>query len=117
MGVNPKYLRFLFGIGMLSITGLQISYVNAQQEIAGQNLNEQLDALNKGFTERMDPAVVKNIQDAVDEVTNAGILENVKKTGDQAPDFTLPDATGEEVQLSKLLKQGPVVLTWYRGNW
>ena len=37
--------------------------------------------------------------------------------GDQAPDFTLPNAIGKEVQLRDLLKSGPVVLTFYRGTW
>ena len=37
--------------------------------------------------------------------------------GDRAPDFTLPNADGEPVQLSDLLVDGPVVLTFYRGAW
>jgi peroxiredoxin Q/BCP len=34
-------------------------------------------------------------------------------TGDQAPDFTLPDQTGTPVTLSELLANGPVVLFFY----
>jgi peroxiredoxin len=37
--------------------------------------------------------------------------------GDQAPNFTLTNQTGEEVSLEALLEQGPVVLLWYRGGW
>jgi peroxiredoxin len=37
--------------------------------------------------------------------------------GDEAPDFTLPDAFGRTVRLGDLLDQGPVVLTFYRGAW
>lgn len=37
--------------------------------------------------------------------------------GAQAPDFRLPNAFGEPVQLSDLLANGPVVLTFYRGAW
>ncbi len=39
------------------------------------------------------------------------------QVGDKAPDFTLKDAQGKDVTLSEALKQGPVVLTWYRGGW
>ncbi|MGP1420614.1 MAG: peroxiredoxin-like family protein [Tannerella sp.] len=39
------------------------------------------------------------------------------KQGDKVKDFTLKNAKGEEVNLSVLLKKGPVVLTWYRGGW
>jgi peroxiredoxin Q/BCP len=35
------------------------------------------------------------------------------KVGDKAPDFTLPDAEGKPVTLSKLLQQGPVILAFY----
>src|ERR1700688_4386736 len=37
--------------------------------------------------------------------------------GDPAPDFTLLDAAGRPVTLSELLTDGPVVLTFYRGEW
>ncbi len=37
--------------------------------------------------------------------------------GDRAPDFVLPNATGQSVRLSDLLADGPVVLTFYRGAW
>ena len=39
------------------------------------------------------------------------------QVGDPAPDFTLPDAYGKPVTLSTLLKSGPMVLTFYRGDW
>ncbi len=37
--------------------------------------------------------------------------------GDKAPDFTLPNAHGEEKSLSDFLKDGPVILSFYRGGW
>lgn len=37
--------------------------------------------------------------------------------GTAAPDFTAPAAEGGEVRLSELLKEGPVVLVFYRGSW
>lgn len=44
-------------------------------------------------------------------------LSSSLNVGDKAPDFTLTDATGTEVNLGMLLKEGSVVLTWYRGGW
>ena len=115
MRINLNLAGILLTLGMTS--GLQPAFVSAQQATDNQSLQEQLDATNKGFTERMEQAVVQNIETAITELSATGILDKVKKVGDLAPDFTLPDATGKEVQLSSLLKQGPVVLTWYRGNW
>lgn len=47
----------------------------------------------------------------------AGLAERSRRTGQAAPDFTLPDAAGRPVALAELLKSGPVVLVFYRGNW
>jgi len=37
--------------------------------------------------------------------------------GDKAPQFSLPNANGEQVNLANLLEEGSVVLTFYRGVW
>ncbi|SIS75762.1 peroxiredoxin-like family protein [Salimicrobium salexigens] len=37
--------------------------------------------------------------------------------GTKAPDFTLPAADGTNVRLYEKLKQGPVIMTFYRGSW
>jgi peroxiredoxin len=50
-------------------------------------------------------------------VVESGVVEQAKTIGDDAPNFTLPDAAGDEVRLADLLAEGPVVLVWYRGGW
>jgi peroxiredoxin Q/BCP len=35
------------------------------------------------------------------------------KVGDKAPDFALSDTEGRQVQLSKLLEQGPVIVAFF----
>ena len=37
--------------------------------------------------------------------------------GERAPDFTLPNQVGKEVRLADRLAAGPVVLSFYRGEW
>ena len=54
---------------------------------------------------------------ATAELEASGLAEQSLSVGATAPDFSLPNATGEEVTLSKLLAQGPVVLAFYRGGW
>src|SRR5438128_11788052 len=39
------------------------------------------------------------------------------KAGDSAPDFILPDAQGNPVRLYSLLREGRVVVVFYRGGW
>jgi peroxiredoxin len=60
--------------------------------------------------------IAARINAAVDEIaasrTAGGLM-----VGDRAPSFDLPNALGRNVQLSRRLESGPVVLTFYRGEW
>ena len=39
------------------------------------------------------------------------------RTGDRAPDFTLPSNRGDMQSLSQYLVKGPVLLAFHRGTW
>ena len=39
------------------------------------------------------------------------------KEGVVAPDFTLPDENNDFITLSKVLENGPVILSFFRGDW
>lgn len=47
----------------------------------------------------------------------SGIVRKSLQVGQEAPDFALPNATGGVVSLSSLLQEGPVVISFYRGEW
>ena len=47
----------------------------------------------------------------------APIREGPPQPGETAPDFELPDSTGEMRRLSELCAWGPLVLLFYRGHW
>lgn len=81
------------------------------------SLTEQLEAANESFRARSPATMLQSIDAAVAHVAASGIVAKAIKQGDRAPDFELPDATGKRVRLSALLARGPVILTWYRGNW
>ena len=53
----------------------------------------------------------------MDRVRAAGTVKNALKVGQPAPHFTLPDAFGHQVSLQSLLAKGPVVISFYRGEW
>jgi peroxiredoxin len=46
-----------------------------------------------------------------------GSIPHGLKPGDKAPDFTGYDQKGKQVELKKILEQGPVILFFYRGKW
>ncbi len=57
------------------------------------------------------------MEQATQKLRESGIIDNVKKEGDQYIDFTLPNIEGKKIKLSDKLKDGPVILTFYRGGW
>lgn len=52
-----------------------------------------------------------------DTLVATGIANDALTVGDDAPDFSLPNVTGELITLAELLAHGPVVLSFYRGGW
>jgi peroxiredoxin len=57
------------------------------------------------------------ITDDMDRVRSSGVLDHALKVNDSVPDFSLPDAFGHQISLKALLKKGPVVISFYRGEW
>jgi peroxiredoxin len=79
---------------------------------AGQTQSEELGVITASIPE----AIGTRITDGVAEIKASGVAPGLS-VGDHAPDFTLLDALGTPVTLSELLARGPVVLTFYRGEW
>jgi hypothetical protein len=80
-------------------------------------LQEKLDEYKKSFLEKAPPEAVAVMQRATQDLKNSGILDKVLKAGESAPEFSLPDENGNLVELKGLLAQGPVVISFYRGQW
>ncbi|MEL7360112.1 MAG: peroxiredoxin-like family protein [Cyanobacteria bacterium J06560_6] len=80
-------------------------------------LSAQLKDYQDGFLQKANTDTISTMSQATTELANSGIVDNSLKVGDTAPDFTLPDPTGKQVKLSELLKEGPVVINFYRGQW
>ena len=76
-------------------------------------LKERLDQQRS----RMGPAGRAAWQDLVDRLARAGVADRVLKSGATLPDFVLPNAEGRLVTSEELLARGPLVLTFYRGEW
>ena len=80
-------------------------------------LSKQLKNYQAGFLEKAPQAAVETMSKATADLEKSGIVNNSLKVGEKAPDFELPAPTGKQVKLSALLKNGPVVLNFYRGEW
>jgi peroxiredoxin len=63
------------------------------------------------------PTAYRALLDDVTEVLRQAALSSVLKAGDPMPDFVLPDANGELVCSDDLLRKGPLVVVFFRGEW
>jgi AhpC/TSA family len=81
------------------------------------SLQERLDAYKADFEKKLPPEKLAIMHRATEDLRRSGILEHVRKVGDIIPEFTLPNLRGEQVSSAELHRQGPLVVTFYRGVW
>ena len=79
------------------------------------SLREQL--VDQASKSQMPPEVKAKMAKHLQGLTDSDLIDGALKTGDKAPNFTLKDHLGNERSLSEFLKDGSVILSWYRGGW
>lgn len=80
-------------------------------------LQQQIETLQGQLAEQLPAELLAELSKSITTLVQTGVAQQSVKVGERAPDFTLPDVFGKPVALSELLKHGPVVLTFYRGEW
>ncbi|NJO81457.1 MAG: AhpC/TSA family protein [Blastochloris sp.] len=78
---------------------------------------QQIDEFIAQQVSRLPAELLDDLTSPIQELVESRAAEKALQEGSKAPDFTLPDEHGQPVTLSKLLEQGPVVITFYRGVW
>lgn len=81
------------------------------------SLKADLDKRKADFEEKATDEKKKIYAEGIQAVVNDKIVENALQVGDTAVNFTLKNASGNEVTLYDELENGPVILMWYRGGW
>lgn len=80
-------------------------------------LQESLDKLKQQIEGRMPGEFVEIMHQSTRDLEATGIGDKILKPGDTAPQFELKNQRGETVSSSELLKNGSLVITFYRGVW
>lgn len=86
------------------------------KSLATVNLNEQLRRM-RDSAQKMPPEKKKILDDAIENLRKSGLTEKALKVGQTMPAFSLPNAHGQIIRLQDLLKNGPLIVTFYRGSW
>jgi len=110
------FLPLLF-VACTSEPEAEVTDVPAMEVLPYIPLQDTLDAKKAAFEAKADPKKMRIYAEGIEAVRASGVLETARQVGDTAPDFTLNNATGQPVRLYEVLKNGPVILTWYRGGW
>lgn len=85
-------------------------------------LQERLDQFKKSFESGAPPYnaphdAIETMHRATAELKATGIEEQALKVGDRAPSFTLFNQDHVQVSSADLLRQGPLVVSFFRGHW
>jgi hypothetical protein len=85
-------------------------------------LQSRLDEFKKTFESGAPPynaphEVIETMHRATAELKASGAENKALKVGDRAPDFNLFNQDHEQVNSKDLLRQGPLIVSFFRGHW
>lgn len=86
------------------------------------SLQERLDEFKNEFESGAPPynaprERIEKMHRATAELKASGIEDRALKIGDLAPSFTLFNQDHVQVSSNELLRQGPLVVSFFRGHW
>ena len=80
-------------------------------------LQDKLNAMSAASADKLPPETLSQMLHAKEALENSDILQKAIKVSENFPAFDLADANGNQVASQKLLKQGPMLITLFRGVW
>jgi hypothetical protein len=86
------------------------------------SLQSRLDEFKKAFESGAPPynaprQAIETMHRATAELEASGLADKALKVGDRAPEFNLFNQDHEQVNSAELLRQGPAIVTFFRGHW
>ena len=87
-----------------------------------RRVQSRLDEFKREFESGAPPynathEVIETMHRATGELEASGLANKALKIGDRAPQFRLFNQDHVEVNSADLLRQGPVVVSFFRGHW
>jgi hypothetical protein len=86
------------------------------------SLQSRLDEFKKAFESGAPPynaphEAIEKMHQATAELKASRLENKALKVGDRAPEFSLFNQDHVQVNSADLLRQGPVVVSFFRGHW
>ena len=81
------------------------------------SLSAQLEELTTKLRAMVPAERLATVDRTIEELIRSSVAQQAKKAGDIAPGFELPDGDGMPWRSEDLLRNGPLVIVFYRGRW
>ena len=81
------------------------------------SLQARLDRIKASFEKEAPAAVLELFHRVTEDLKNSGVADGILGVGDRAPEFALVDTKDRTTSLASLRENGPVVLSFFRGDW
>ena len=81
------------------------------------NLKLELAKVDEDFIKKAPKDIIDLFRRQAKKLAYREIEKNALKVGDKLPNFELKNVIGEKIQAYDLLANGPLVITFYRGEW
>ena len=102
---------------MLAVFRFPAPHLTSSPEKLMPTLRQALADLRAEKDAVRDPVATAIMNRATEQLAASPIMESVVKQGDTAPMFARPDLDGETVRLRSVLKDGPAIVSFFRGRW
>lgn len=80
-------------------------------------LAKQIEHLNQELSSQLPQEILEAFGKSIEDLKAKKIEENSIQVGDQIPEFSLPNALGKIISSEEILKNGKLILAFYRGSW
>ena len=81
------------------------------------NFAAKLKVLKDGAKSRLPKEIYESYEKAIKDLEKENIEKIALNKGDLSPNFVLKNHLDKDIILDELLKEGPVVINFYRGGW
>ncbi|MBP2616791.1 peroxiredoxin-like family protein [Chryseobacterium jejuense] len=80
-------------------------------------LAKQIEYLNQELSSQLPLEILNAFAKSIEDLKTKRMEENSVQVGDQMPEFSLPNALGTIINSEDILKNGKIILAFYRGSW
>lgn len=82
-----------------------------------KDLANQIEELNENLAQQLPAEVLEIFGKSIQDLKAENMEESSISIGEKFPDFSLLNSNGKVIVLKELLKNGKVIVAFFRGNW